>query len=318
MTLSAIDVSHGTTHDGPGIRTTVFVKGCSLHCRWCQNPESISKRNEPWWDKTHCIGCASCLDACKNGALCMDCKGVHIDRRKCLACLKCTEACPSEALTPEAQGYDYENLLSELLKDEHFYRANSGGVTFSGGEPLLQYEFIVEIFKALQSRGITTALDTCGAAPRKNLETILPYTDYVLYDLKIFDSEQHLHYTGSPNEHILSNLLYVAEYIRSSSRKVHLWIRTPLIPDTTATEENIREIGSFLSSHLSDVVERWELCAFNGVCQTKYERLGQQWHYAHQSAMSALQVNELLSVGYSVFPKEKMLATGMIKADAGK
>ena len=318
MKLSAIDVSHGTTHDGPGMRTTVFVKGCSLHCLWCQNPESISKRNEPWWDKTHCIGCASCKDACKNGALSMDGDGVHIDRKKCLACLKCTEACPSEALTPEAQSYDLESLLRELLKDEHFYKENSGGVTFSGGEPLLQYEFIVEVFKSLQSRGITTALDTCGAAPQRNLEAILPYTDYVLYDMKIFDSEQHLHYTGLPNEPILSNLLYVAQYIRTSSRTVRLWIRTPLIPDATATEDNIRKIGTFLSSHLSDVVERWELCAFNGICQTKYERLGLQWHYAHQSPMSAQQVNGLLAAAYSVFPKEKIMASGMIKTDSAK
>ena len=176
----------------------------------------------------------------------------------------------------------------------------------------------VEIFKSLQSRGITTALDTCGAAPQRNLEAILPYTDYVLYDMKIFDSEQHLHFTGLPNETILSNLLYVAQYIRTSSRTVRLWIRTPLIPDATATEDNIRKIGTFLSSHLSDVVERWELCAFNGICQTKYERLGIQWHYAHQSPMSAQQVNGLLAAAYSVFPKEKIMASGMIKTDSAK
>lgn len=248
----------------------------------------------------------------------MDGEGVHIDRSKCLACLRCTDACPSEALTSEAQLYDEESLLRELLKDECFYKENSGGVTFSGGEPLLQYEFIVEIFKALQSHGVTTALDTCGAAPQKNMEAVLPYTDYVLYDLKIFDSEQHLHYTGLPNERILSNLLYIAQYIRASSRTIRLWIRTPLIPDATATEDNIRQIGNFLSAHLSDVVERWELCAFNGVCQIKYERLGLQWHYAHQPPMPAQQVNGLLAVAKSVFPKEKIMASGMIKADAGE
>ena len=120
-TLLTIDVSHGTTHDGPGMRTTVFVKGCSLRCRWCQNPESIGARNEPWWDARSCIGCLSCRDACPTGALSFTDKGLSINRSVCRACLSCCEACPAEALSPEAQRYTMDALLREVLRDRTYY-----------------------------------------------------------------------------------------------------------------------------------------------------------------------------------------------------
>ena len=187
--LLTIDVSHGTTHDGPGMRTTIFVKGCSLQCLWCQNPESIGLKNEVWWNRTDCIGCGSCIEACSNQAISFTQDRLHIQRKVCQRCGNCAEACPSTALSWQGQTYDMQTLLEEILRDRNYYRQFGGGVTCSGGEPLLQYAFLTELFQRLQQEGITTALDTCGCAPQKNLQTLLPFTDYVLYDIKLMDSQ---------------------------------------------------------------------------------------------------------------------------------
>lgn len=312
-TLLTIDVSHGTTHDGPGMRTTVFVKGCSLRCRWCQNPESISARNEPWWDARSCIGCLSCLNACPAGALSFTDRGLSIDRVACRACLSCCEACPAEALSPEAQRYTMDALMREVLRDRAYYEQFGGGVTCSGGEPLLQYEFLAEFFERLHGEGVTTALDTCGCAPLKNLEAMLPVTDYLLYDMKIFDPDAHRAFTGQDNALILSNLLRAADSMRHRGYPKKLWIRTPLIWDATATSENIRAISRFIGENLSDVLERWELCAFNGACVTKYDKLGLRWDYAGRGTMSRAQIEPLRLAALENVGEDKLLVSGMIR-----
>ena len=312
--LRTIDVSHGTTHDGPGMRTTVFVKGCPLHCVWCQNPESISPYNEVWWSAADCIGCGTCKEACGHDAISFEDAGIRIRRDNCQKCGACAEACPTTAMSMQGQEYDLEALLTEVLRDRSYYRQFGGGVTCSGGEPLLQYEFISDFFRRLREEGISTALDTCGFAPRAHMEAVLPYTNYVLYDMKLFDSEQHKAYTGAPNELILSNLLFLADYIRNIRSDMKLWIRTPLIPEITAVEPNIRNIGEFIRDHLLDVIERWELCAFNGVCVSKYDKLGQLWCFAGQGAMLRTEVQRIQGIAYSVIPPEKVVITGMIRS----
>lgn len=313
--LLTIDVSHGTTHDGPGMRTTVFVKGCPLHCLWCQNPESIARRNEVWWTSNDCIGCNSCFNACPNGALSAGEKGIVIDREKCAACGTCAEACPSSAMSWQGQEYDMETLLKEVLRDRIYYKQFGGGVTCSGGEPLLQAEFVAEFFRRLQEEGITTALDTCGCAPRKNLEAVLPYTNYILYDMKIFDSAKHKEFTGAPNELILENLLYIADVVRKADHPMEIWIRTPLIPGATADLENIRGIGTFLRDNLLDVIGRWEMCAFNGVCVAKYDKLQTTWAFDGQGAMFQSQIDPIKELALSLVPEDKVLISGMIRPD---
>lgn len=207
-----------------------------------------------------------------------------------------------------------ESLLTEVLRDRHYYRQFGGGVTCSGGEPLLQYEFVGAFFQRLQEAGITTALDTCGYAPQKNLEYVLPWTNYILYDMKLFDSEQHKRFTGVPNERILENLKFTADFVRSADHPMKIWIRTPLIPGITAEPENIRAIGSFIRDHLLDVVERWELCAFNGVCVSKYDKLGVSWTFNGQGAMSDGEIRPIRQLALSLLPEEKVLISGMIRS----
>ena len=308
-----IDVSHGTTHDGPGMRTTVFVKGCPLHCAWCQNPESIAAENEVWWSMRDCIGCLSCVNACTSGALKNESSGIIIDRAVCRKCGTCVEVCPSSAMSWQGKEYDLDSLVAEVLRLRHYYEEFGGGVTCSGGEPLLQSDFAAEFFRRMQAENITTALDTCGFVSREKLDKVLPWTNYVLYDVKLFDSDAHKKYTGADNDLILDNLLHVANYIRNSARPAELWIRTPLIPGATATVDNILAIGSFLKAQVSDVLTRWELCAFNGICVSKYKKLGRKWQFEGQGTMLEEEIAPLKEAALSQIPSEKLLVTGMIR-----
>jgi len=316
-TLMTIEILHGTTHDGPGMRTTVFTKGCPLHCRWCQNPESIAFENAVWWEGLDCIGCGSCIEACPQQAIGADEACIRIDRAKCAACGVCVEACPADAMRWQGQKMDMAALLQEVLKDKAYYRQSGGGVTCSGGEALMQYEFVAEFFKNLKAEGVSTALDTCGFAPQKNLQAVLLYTDYLLYDLKLWDDAAHRLYTGASNKLILENLLYAAEFVRrqrENGRHMEIWIRTPLIPGATASAENIAAIGAFIRQNIADTVARWELCAFNGLCGTKYERLGVAWPYRDTEPMCRADILPLKAAALAQMPEEKVFFAGAIRA----
>lgn len=272
------DIQRMSTEDGPGIRTTVFFKGCSLCCAWCHNPEGISKKIEVQWLENRCIGCSSCRKACRNDALKFEKTGVRIDRGKCKSCLSCVNICPSGALEAKGKLLNMNDLLREAFKDRAYYERSGGGVTASGGEALLQSEFIEIFFKALKNEKIHTALDTAGNVDFQCLERVISYTDLILYDIKMMNSEMHKKFTGSGNEAILKNLLGIASYVRENKHP-SIWIRTPVIPGATDNEETIRAIGEFIRDNLNDVVERWDLCAFNNLCRDKYRRLDMVWPY---------------------------------------
>jgi pyruvate formate lyase activating enzyme len=203
------------------------------------------------------------------------------------------DVCPSRAMSFNSRDWPLEALVREALKDRDYYQAFAGGVTVSGGEPLGQYHAVAELFRRLHQAGVHTALDTCGLAPAAALAAVLPHTDLVLFDLKLLDPGLHQAHTGQPNETILANLAGVAEHVRKPTNGMKLWIRTPLIPAVTATPENLRAIGQFIREELLDVVERWELCAFNSACKSKYERMGLPWSYAEKPLLRQSQVEAL-------------------------
>ncbi|MFU8826549.1 MAG: glycyl-radical enzyme activating protein [Brevefilum sp.] len=301
-----------STEDGPGIRTTIFFKGCPLSCLWCHNPESIEPHPQVHWLETRCIGCALCLETCPNGALSSLATGeIVVDRYICQGCGLCAEVCPSTALEILGQDVQLDDLVSELLKDQAYFQASGGGVTASGGEPTLQAGFVSRLFARLQGEGVHTALDTCGACSPKALEAILPHTDLVLYDLKLMDSGEHRRVTGLRNQVILENLARVAEWARRDPTGIQLWIRTPLIPGVTASEDNLAAIGAYLADHLDGVVARWELCAFNNLCKDKYRRLGMPWHYEDTPLMSEAMLNRCEAVASGSAPDPiRVVVTG--------
>ena len=306
-----------STEDGPGLRTTVFFKGCCLRCAWCHNPESIAALPQVQWIETRCIGCGRCLEACPNAALSRAAGGeIAIDREHCQGCGSCASACPTSAMERLGERVTLDDLTAELLKDRaYFNHSDQGGVTASGGEPTLQAPFVAALFARLQQHSIHTALDTCGACQTDALAVILPHTDLVMFDLKLIDSEAHRRETGQGNQRILQNLLFVADQIRKQQTPATLWIRTPLIPGATTSPSNLSGISTFIHEHLDGLVERWECCAFNNLCRDKYRRLGLPWQFESTPLMSAAMLEDCRDNALAgPFDAQKVLITGPTRA----
>jgi pyruvate formate lyase activating enzyme len=300
-----------STEDGSGIRTTVFFKGCPMHCAWCHNPESISPKPQVHWIKVRCIGCKTCLETCKLKAVDVRDDEIIINRSVCNGCGDCAAACPGNAMELLGDRFDVAELIKELVKDRTYFEKSNGGVTLSGGEPTLQTEFALELLKSLNGMRVHTALDTCGICSKEKLQTLLPYVDLVLYDLKEADDQRHRQFTGMGNRLVFENLLITANYIRQHKGHPNLWIRTPLIPGSTANEMNITALGKFLGENLKDVVDRWELCAFNNLCRDKYRRLGLTWEYDQIPLISREELKTWERIAKeSGFTPEKVSATG--------
>jgi pyruvate formate lyase activating enzyme len=299
-----------STEDGPGIRTTVFFKGCPLNCLWCHNPESISYRPQMHWMESRCIGCGICLKACPHTCLEKTKDGITRDRSRCASCGKCAQECPAGAQEMLGKMVWQEELLKELLKDRVYYEKSGGGVTLSGGEPLMQAEFCAGLLHKLKDNGINTAVDTCGMCSTASLDEVLPLTDLILFDLKEIHPEKHRGYTGHDNRRILENLVYIRDYIRANPGK-RLWIRTPLIPGATAEADAIVRIGRFIHSTLEKEMQRWELCAFNNLCRDKYRRLDMEWEYAATQLMSKAEMAEFEQIARDSGPDpDKIFVTG--------
>ena len=315
LTATILDIQRMSTEDGPGMRTTVFFKGCNLACAWCHNPESIGIKKQVLWNEVRCIGCRLCLDACATGALRMGEKGMEIEKDVCANCLKCTEACPTGALEVKGTTWDVDALVHEVLKDEAYF-GDKGGVTLSGGEVLLQHQFAEEMLRALKNRHIHTAVDTAGNVSKDILQRILPHTDLLLYDIKLIDPVLHQKYTDSRNERILSNIEYVAQTMRNTGTPGQLWIRTPVIPGATDSEENIRAIAEFIAEKLGDVVERWELCAFNNLCKNKYKTMGKDWAFVNTQLIKKEDLERLTQTALSAGLHPAMVyATGSTRIE---
>lgn len=289
-----LNLQRMSTEDGPGIRTTVFFKGCTLTCKWCHNPESINFAKEHEWFDTKCIRCKTCIATCENNAIIFDNDKLKIDETLCKKCLKCTIVCPTTALEAKGKDWTVAALYNELMKDNAYFE-NSGGVTLSGGEVLAQADFAYELLKKLKASNIHTAVDTCGHVKYKNIEKVLDVTSLFLYDLKIMDDTLHKKYTGAGNKLILDNFIMLAEKIRNTKNS-KLWVRTPLIPKITDTENNIKAIAQFISDNAADVVDRWELLSFNNLCEAKYERLNKDWEFKEVSKPNTSHLNKINNI----------------------
>lgn len=251
-------------HDGEGIRSTLFLKGCPLRCRWCHNPEGLSAQALVAYYAQKCVGCTGCVEVCPAGCHHIEGRVHRFDRQNCTACGSCAEICPQGALTLFGRRITTQEILPELLADRVFYENSGGGVTLSGGEPLIQAAFCQELLKWLKEDGIHTAVDTCGYVDRQAIDAVLPYVDQFLYDVKAVDEAVHIRCTGVSNRRILENLVYIDGCGKA------IEIRIPYVPGMNDGE--IDRIGAFLSKR--KMVSRVKVLPYHSFAGSKYEALG--------------------------------------------
>ncbi len=262
------DIKRFAVHDGQGLRTTLFLKGCPLRCPWCQNPEGLTAKPVLWYSPTDCLHCGSCAAVCGQGALTAGPERIHVDRDRCVLCGRCADACPGAALKIRGRTVSSAEAAEMLLRDKVFF-GDSGGVTLSGGEVLMQWEFAAEVLRLVKEEGVDTAIETCLLAPQEAVEAMLACTDHFIVDIKILDGEEHKRMIGADNRQILSNFQWL--YAHGAD----LLVRTPLIPGFTATEKNIRDIARYVAATDPDL--KYELLNYNPLCLSKYAAL--EWDY---------------------------------------
>lgn len=262
------NIQRYSIHDGPGIRTSVFLKGCFLRCIWCQNPESQAIKPELFFFTEKCTGCGTCVAACPTNAIRIIEKKSVTDRNACKGSGQCVQVCPGEARSLMGREITATELFHTIKSDEIFYRRSDGGVTLTGGEPFLQHAFSKNILSLCRQAGIHTAIETCGYAGWEIVKDVLQYTDLVLYDLKHMNSEKHREYTGVPNSLILDNIRRIHHELR-----IPVWIRIPVIPGYNDSLENIRETAKFVAAELDQSVPV-SLLAYHRLGESKRERLG--------------------------------------------
>ena len=251
------DVKRFAIDDGPGIRTTIFLKGCPLHCWWCHNPEGQVFTTELMYRSMRCTGCDKCIKVCPNGAIAGVGRSITINRDKCNVCGRCCEKCPTEALAIIGKEMELNEVLKQIDKDSIFYDDSEGGVTVSGGEPLVQLGFLESLLAECKGRSIRTAVDTCGCAPYKAIDKISSKADLFLYDIKIIDEKKHRKYTGVSNKLILQNF---RKLVGTGS---NVQVRFPVIPGINDSEEDIIKTAELLVS-----------CGTKNINLLPYHRLG--------------------------------------------
>jgi len=280
---NVFDVQRYSLDDGPGLRTAIFLKGCPLRCAWCANPESQRVIPELILFPNSCIACGACVDICSSESRKLDGDHIDWDRKSCTRCGECAEICPAQATVWSGVRRAAGDLLQEALSDAAFYE-DGGGLTLTGGEPLLQPSFAEAILRLAKAERLHTAIETTGNAPWETLETVSPYVDLWLFDVKHMDSPAHRKWTGLGNELILSNLR------RLAATGAPIRVRMPLIPEVNASEDNLRQTGEFLAQ-LGGSVQSLDLLPFHKLARAKYEALGQSAKFYDAALMPDTQMD---------------------------
>ena len=263
------DIKRYSINDGPGIRATIFFKGCPLNCQWCHNPESISPKVQKLFTAAKCIGCGECCRVCPVSACSLTPDGVATDGDLCTLCGKCAEVCPTLATEMSGRYYSVEELLEVVKKERPFFDQSGGGVTFSGGEPLLYPEFLIEVLEACGRQDVHRAVDTSGFVKKETLLKVAQHTDLFLYDLKMLDAEKHKRYTGVDNRLILDNLAALAEY------GAEVQVRIPLIGGVNDDDDSVTAMATYIAD-LPGEKRAVSILPFHDVARGKDEKLGQE------------------------------------------
>jgi pyruvate formate lyase activating enzyme len=270
------DIKPYAINDGPGIRLTIFFKGCPLSCKWCHNPESISPKVQKLYSKKKCIGTQKCIEVCPNDAMILSKNGIITDPDKCNLCGICAEACPTKAIEMSGIKYSVNQLLDKIEKERPFFESSGGGVTLSGGEPLMHSDLALPLLKELGKRNIHRCLDTTGFASRNLLEKFVENTDLFLFDLKLIDSEKHLKFTGQVNNIIISNLKYL------SGINKEIIIRIPFIKGVNNSIRDINEMADLISSLPNKPLEV-DILPYHDIAKMKYQKLGNTYEEGDMS-----------------------------------
>lgn len=286
---TVFNIQRYSIHDGPGIRTVVFLKGCTLACQWCSNPESIQAKPQIFYTKSKCILCGRCVKAAPQNSIQLDEKGelaipFSLINQQDLSWIAC---CPTAALDVKGKEMDVDAILSEVMKDEIYYRQSGGGLTLSGGEALKQADFAAEILERVKSENISTAIETAGNVPYEAFEKVLPWTDLFLFDFKLFDSDKHKKYIGADNHLILDNLATLAK------SGADILVRMPVIPHVNDDADNLRNTIAYLKAH---GIKRLSLLAFHQYGSNKYASIGSEYKFYDTPTPSEEEMEKLRKI----------------------
>lgn len=283
------DIKRYAINDGPGVRVTVFFKGCPLHCEWCHNPESTSPQKQKLYTSDKCIGCGDCVEACEQGAITLTPNGIVTNRELCILSGDCAEACPTKATEMSGERLSVEDVMKVILRDKPLLDQSSGGVTFSGGEPLMHPEQLISLLDDCGAVGIHRCVDTSGYASEALLLDVAKRTEMFLYDLKFIDSDKHRQFTGMPNENILKNLVLLAE------SGAEIVIRIPLIRDINDDDDNISQTAEFIKG-LPGETRSVNLLPFHNSALKKHEKLGQVYDSSLFGEPSSQRQEEIITI----------------------